>query len=86
MSSKDERGGIHPIPWLKYSQNAIKSEAIHSFVACNAFCYLVIPYAILQYFVWLLTKSVQIVLTTLMRLAYGRSRHLYQQRSLHMRE
>ena len=27
---------------------AVISETIHSFVLCNAFCYLVIPYAILQ--------------------------------------
>ena len=53
------------MPWLKYNLNAIKSEAIHSFVPCNAFCYLVIPYAILQYFVRLLTISVLTVLTTL---------------------
>ena len=39
----------------------------HSFICipCNAFCYLVIPYAILQYFVWLLTIFVLTVLTTL---------------------
>ena len=50
-------GGFHSIPWFKYNSNAIKSEVIHSFVPCYAFCYLVIPTAILQYFIWLLTTS-----------------------------
>ena len=43
--------GVQSIPWLKNNLNAKNSEDIHSFVPCNAFCYLVIPHAILQYFI-----------------------------------
>ena len=56
--------------------HAIKSEAIHSFVPCSAFCYLVIPYAILQDFVWLLTTSMPTALMAYARIANDCSRQL----------
>ena len=68
-------GGFHTIPWLKYSQKAIKSKVIYSFVPCNAFCYLAISYAILQSF----TTAHDIYVNSaydLCAIAYDRSRHL----------
>ena len=41
LSPLFEKSGFHRIPWLKYNENAVKSEAIHSFVHCNIFCSLV---------------------------------------------
>ena len=61
---KGENGGSFAISWLKYNLKAIKSKVIHSFVPCNAFCYLVIPYAILQYFIYLLIISMRTERTT----------------------
>ena len=58
-------GRVSSHSWVEIQLNTIKSEAIHSCIPCNAFCYLVILYVILQYFVWLLTISVLTVLTTL---------------------
>ena len=39
---------------------------------CNAFCDLVIPYAVLRYYKWLLTTSMRAAFTICMRKAYGR--------------
>ena len=74
--------------WVSYHSlveiqlKAIKSEVIHSFVPCNAFCYLVI--LILRYFILPLMTSMQTVLMTCMGIAYDCSQHLCQQRSRNM--
>ena len=73
--SIDGSGGLHTISWLKNSLKAVKSMVIYSFVPCNAFCYLAIPYTILQSF----TTAHDIYVNSaydLYAIAYDRTRHL----------
>ena len=49
---------------------AIKPQVIHSSLSHGTLCYLVIPYAVLQYFIWLLITAVQIRLITCMQILW----------------
>ena len=81
-------------PFLAW--NTVKRSFIHSFVPFNRIYYLVIPYAILQHFIWfhitakdaLMTcippaTAKPMAVTTFVLTAYDCSRHLYEQHSRH---